>query len=55
MIVIVAAVITPSGDPYSMLALAIPMTIFYEISIVIGRLINRSKAKSAARAAASSA
>ena len=25
-IVIVAAVITPSGDPYSMLALAIPMT-----------------------------
>ena len=54
-IVIVAAVITPSGDPYSMLALAIPMTVFYEVSIIIGRLINRSKAKSAARAAASSA
>lgn len=55
LIVIIAAVITPSGDPYSMLALAIPMVVFYEISIVIGRLINRSKAKSAARAAANSA
>jgi sec-independent protein translocase protein TatC len=52
-IVIFAAVITPSGDPYSMLALAVPMVIFYEVSILVGWLIFRSKAKAAARAAAS--
>ena len=28
-IFVIAAVITPSGDPYSMLALAIPMSLFY--------------------------
>jgi sec-independent protein translocase protein TatC len=53
-IVIFAAVITPSGDPYSMLALAVPMVVFYELSILIGRLIMRSRAKAEARAAASS-
>lgn len=52
-IVVFAAIITPSGDPYSMLALAVPMVIFYEISILIGRLIVRSRTKAAARAAAS--
>ncbi|QXC61940.1 twin-arginine translocase subunit TatC [Aquihabitans sp. G128] len=49
-IFVVAAVITPSADPISLFALAIPMTIFYEISIVIGRLIHRSKAKAEAAA-----
>lgn len=44
-IVVVAAVITPSGDPISLAALSIPMYIFYEISLVIGRIFNRSKAK----------
>jgi sec-independent protein translocase protein TatC len=41
LIVVFAAVITPSGDPFSMLALAVPMYIFYEVSIVIGRLLRR--------------
>jgi sec-independent protein translocase protein TatC len=40
-IVVVAGVITPSSDPFSMLALAIPLYIFYEMSIVIGKLIRR--------------
>jgi len=40
-IVILAAVITPSGDPVSMLGLAVPLYLFYETSIVIGRLIRR--------------
>lgn len=40
-----AAVITPSGDPISMLALAIPMTLFYLIAIVIGIVIQRRKRK----------
>jgi sec-independent protein translocase protein TatC len=42
LIVIVAAVITPSGDPFSMLALAVPLYVFYEISIIIGRVFKRT-------------
>lgn len=42
-IFVIAAVITPSGDPISMLALAIPMTIFYLISILIGLAFQRRK------------
>ena len=41
LIVVFAAVITPSGDPFSMLALALPMYLFYEISIVLGKLLRR--------------
>ena len=41
---IFAAVITPSGDPYTMLAMMIPMYVFYEASIIIGRIMKRSKA-----------
>jgi sec-independent protein translocase protein TatC len=44
-IFVIAAVITPSGDPFSMLALAIPMTIFYLISVVIGLVLQRRKRK----------
>jgi sec-independent protein translocase protein TatC len=53
-IFIIAAVITPSGDPYSMLALAIPMSIFYVFSVIIGYLIQRSKRRAEAAAAAAS-
>lgn len=41
LLVAVAAVITPSSDPFSMLALAIPMCVFYEASILIGKLLRR--------------
>ena len=44
-IFVVAAVITPSADPISLLALAIPMCIFYEISILIGRIRERRRRK----------
>lgn len=37
----VAAVITPSSDPFSFLAMAVPMLLLYEISIVIGRLMKK--------------
>ena len=48
-----AQIITPSGDPYSMLALAIPMVIFYLISILIGRMAQKRKlAREAAEEAA---
>ena len=40
-IVIVSAVITPSSDPFSMLALALPMLVFYEASILVGKLLKK--------------
>jgi sec-independent protein translocase protein TatC len=40
-IVAFAAVITPSQDPYSLFAMAIPMYIFYEACIIIGRFLKR--------------
>ena len=40
-IVTFAAVITPSQDPYSLFAMAIPMYLFYEGSIIIGRVLKR--------------
>jgi sec-independent protein translocase protein TatC len=40
-IVVFAAVITPSQDPYSLFFMAIPMYIFYEACILIGRILKR--------------
>jgi sec-independent protein translocase protein TatC len=40
-IFVVAAIITPSQDPYSLFAMAIPMYIFYEASILIGRILKK--------------
>ena len=36
-----AALFTPSSDPVSMFAMAIPMYLFYEASIVTGRVLKR--------------
>lgn len=35
-VLIVAALITPSGDPYSLAILAVPLYMLYEIAIIIG-------------------
>jgi sec-independent protein translocase protein TatC len=40
-IVTFAAVITPSQDPYSLFAMAVPMWVFYEASIAVGRVLKR--------------
>ena len=40
-IVVFAAVATPSADPVSMMALATPMLIFYALAIVIGYLVQK--------------
>jgi sec-independent protein translocase protein TatC len=40
-IVTFAAVITPSQDPYSLFAMAVPMYVFYELCILIGKLLKR--------------
>jgi sec-independent protein translocase protein TatC len=44
-IVILVAVITPSGDPYSLALLSVPMYVFYEASILFGRLLQRRRAR----------
>ena len=44
-ITVVVAVITPSGDPISMLMLSVPMILFYEVAILIGALIQRRRAR----------
>ena len=44
-IVTLVAVITPGGDPISLMALSIPMYLFYEVSIVIGIVVKRRRTK----------
>lgn len=38
---VVAAVVTPSNDPFTFLGMAVPMLIFYEGSIIVGRLLKK--------------
>jgi sec-independent protein translocase protein TatC len=40
-IMIFSAVITPSQDPFSLMLMAVPLYIFYEAAILIGRLLKR--------------
>jgi sec-independent protein translocase protein TatC len=49
-IAIVAAVITPSADPISMLALAVPMALLYFASIGVGALVLGMRRRRAAKA-----
>lgn len=42
-IFVTAAVITPSGDPFSLLALAIPLTILYLLAVLVGWLLVRRR------------
>ncbi|NBO55321.1 MAG: twin-arginine translocase subunit TatC, partial [Actinobacteria bacterium] len=49
-IFVVAAVITPSGDPVSLFALSIPMTVLYLVSVLIGLLIQRSRRRASVKA-----
>jgi sec-independent protein translocase protein TatC len=44
LICVLVAVVTPSGDPISMLALSLPMMLFYEASIHIGSWFVRRRA-----------
>ena len=40
-IVALVAVLTPSGDPFTLLILSVPMLLFYELAILLGLLRNR--------------
>ncbi len=42
-IFVAAAVITPSGDPISLLALAVPLTVLYLLSVLVGWLLTRRR------------
>jgi len=50
-IVIIAAVITPSGDPISLAALSIPMLVLYFVAALIGLFVQRRRDRAAAQAA----
>jgi len=40
-ITVAAAVFTPSSDPFSMIALGVPLVAFYFASIGVGKLLRR--------------
>src|SRR5512138_370871 len=37
--VIAAALITPTGDPFNLALMAIPMILFYEIGVILARIL----------------
>lgn len=47
-ILVLVAVITPSGDPYTLGILSVPMYLFYEASIIIGTLLTRKRRRAEA-------
>lgn len=52
-ILIVAAILTPTGDPVNLLIMAVPMAILFELSVLFTFLLHRSRAKKKATEAAS--
>jgi sec-independent protein translocase protein TatC len=40
-IAFLATFATPSNDPYSFIAMAIPLYVFYELSIIVGRILKK--------------
>ena len=51
-VVVLVAVITPSGDPFTLLVLSVPMYAFYEISILYGVISRRLRRKRSEKKAA---
>jgi sec-independent protein translocase protein TatC len=39
-----AALITPTGDPFNLALMALPMIVFYEVGILLSRLVTRQRA-----------
>jgi sec-independent protein translocase protein TatC len=44
-IVFLAAVVTPSQDPYTLLVLAVPLYLLYELTILLLRIVTRKRAR----------
>jgi sec-independent protein translocase protein TatC len=50
--VAVAALITPTGDPFNLALMAVPMVVFYEIGILLARFLGKKPAEDVAAAGA---
>ena len=48
-IVALVAVLTPSGDPFTLLLLSVPMLLFYELAILVGVLRDRRRRRARVR------
>ena len=48
-IVALVAVLTPSGDPFTLLILSVPMLVFYELAILLGMLRDRRRRRARTR------
>jgi len=41
--VTLAAIITPTGDPFNLALMAVPMILFYEVGIILARLLGKKR------------
>jgi len=41
--VLLAAIITPTGDPFNLALMAVPMILFYEVGIILARVLGKKK------------
>jgi sec-independent protein translocase protein TatC len=48
--VILAAILTPTGDPFNLAIMAVPMIVFYEVGILVARVVGKKKAPEPAAA-----
>jgi sec-independent protein translocase protein TatC len=42
--VVLAAIITPTGDPFNLALMAVPMILFYEIGVLLARILGKKPA-----------
>src|SRR5512145_3374826 len=47
-----AAILTPTGDPLNLALMAVPMVVFYEVGIILARILGKKPAPAATDAAA---
>ena len=41
--VLLAAILTPTGDPFNLLLMALPMILFYEVGILVARIVGKKR------------